>query len=84
MTGQRLNSPMKKCHVIDTRSWPRPNLAGRPRGSSITGLLAALGLALTGEAVTSRTRTGFGPCIAPAFWLVRPHGGLLDRLSGRP
>jgi leader peptidase (prepilin peptidase) / N-methyltransferase len=51
-------------------------------GSALTGLLAALGLALTGRAVTSRTAIPFGPCIALAFWLAWLHGGLLDRLVG--
>lgn len=53
-------------------------------GSAVLGLLAALGLALTGRAVTSRTRIPFGPCIALAFWLAWLHGGLLDLLLGRP
>jgi hypothetical protein len=83
MTGQRLISPTKKCHVIDTWFWPRPILADQPCGRLITELLAALGLALTGEAVTSTTQMGFGPCVAPAVWLARPHGGSRDRLSGR-
>lgn len=38
--------------------------------SAALGLLAALGLALTGRAVTSRTRIPFGTCIALAFWVV--------------
>jgi leader peptidase (prepilin peptidase)/N-methyltransferase len=53
-------------------------------GSAIAGLLAALGFALTGRAVTSRTRIAFGPCIALAFWLAWMHGGLLDQWLGRP
>ncbi|WP_428487837.1 prepilin peptidase [Rhodopila sp.] len=53
-------------------------------GSAVAGLLAALGLALTGRPVTSRTRIPFGPCIAVAFWLAWLHGGLLDQLLGRP
>ena len=39
-------------------------------GSAAVGLLAALGLALTGRAVTSRTWIPFGTCIALAFWLA--------------
>ena len=39
-------------------------------GSALLGLLAALGLALTGRTMTSTTRIPFGPCIALAFWLV--------------
>jgi leader peptidase (prepilin peptidase)/N-methyltransferase len=61
-------------------------LAGLPLvvlGSAAAGLLAALGLALTGRAVTSRTAITFGPCIALAFWLVWLHGGLLDMFAGR-
>jgi leader peptidase (prepilin peptidase)/N-methyltransferase len=38
--------------------------------SAVLGLLAALGLALTGRAVTSRTWIPFGTCIALAFWLA--------------
>lgn len=53
-------------------------------GSAVTGLLAALGLALTGRTVTSATRIPFGPCIALAFWLVWLYGGLLDPSFGRP
>ncbi|HEY0181875.1 MAG TPA: prepilin peptidase [Rhodopila sp.] len=52
-------------------------------GSAVAGLLAALGLALAGQAVTSRTRIPFGPCIAFAFWLAWLHGLLLDPWSGR-
>lgn len=51
------------------------------------GLLAALGLALTGRGVTSRTQIPFGPCIALAFWLAWLHSGLvadLDQMLGRP
>jgi leader peptidase (prepilin peptidase) / N-methyltransferase len=51
-------------------------------GSALLGLLAALGLALTGRSVTSTTRIPFGPCIAIAFWLVWLHGGLVDGLVG--
>jgi leader peptidase (prepilin peptidase)/N-methyltransferase len=51
-------------------------------GSAVAGVLAALGLALTGRTVTSRTRIPFGPCIALAFWLAWLHGGLLDALLG--
>jgi leader peptidase (prepilin peptidase)/N-methyltransferase len=55
-------------------------------GSALLGLLAALGLALTGRSMTSTTRIPFGPCIALAFWLVRMHGALAEdllRLLGR-
>jgi leader peptidase (prepilin peptidase) / N-methyltransferase len=55
-------------------------------GSALLGLLAALGLALTGRSMTSTTRIPFGPCIALAFWLVRMHGAWADdllRLLGR-
>ena len=47
-------------------------------GSALTGLLAALGLALAGRTVTSTTRIPFGPCIALAFWLVWMHGAPAD------
>jgi leader peptidase (prepilin peptidase)/N-methyltransferase len=47
--------------------------------SAVAGLLAALGLALSGRSVTSTTRIPFGPCIALAFWLV-----WLDPLFGGP
>jgi leader peptidase (prepilin peptidase)/N-methyltransferase len=46
---------------------------------AVAGLLAALGLALSGRSVTSTTRIPFGPCIALAFWLV-----WLDPLFGGP
>jgi leader peptidase (prepilin peptidase) / N-methyltransferase len=49
-------------------------------GSALLGLLAALGLALTGRSMTSTTRIPFGPCIALAFWLVRMHGALAEDL----
>ncbi len=39
-------------------------------GSAVLGLLAALGLALTGRGMTFRTQIPFGPCIALAFWLA--------------
>jgi leader peptidase (prepilin peptidase) / N-methyltransferase len=55
-------------------------------GSALLGLLAALGLALTGRSMTSTTRIPFGPCIALAFWLVRMHGAFSEdllRLLGR-
>lgn len=52
-------------------------------GSAAVGLLAVLGLALTGRAVTSTTRISFGPCIALAFWLAWLHGELLDQLFVR-
>jgi leader peptidase (prepilin peptidase)/N-methyltransferase len=48
--------------------------------SALIGLLAALGLALTGRTVTSTTRIPFGPCIALAFWLVWTQGALADDL----
>jgi leader peptidase (prepilin peptidase)/N-methyltransferase len=51
-------------------------------GSAVAGQLAALGLALAGRTMTSRTRIPFGPCIALAFWLAWLHGGLLDALVG--
>jgi leader peptidase (prepilin peptidase)/N-methyltransferase len=38
--------------------------------SAALGLLAALGLALAGRDMTSRTQIPFGPCIAVAFWLA--------------
>ena len=53
-------------------------------GSALIGLLAALGLALTGRTVTSRTKIPFGPCIASAFWLAWLHGGLLGQMFGGP
>lgn len=49
-------------------------------GSALTGLLAALGLALAGRTVTSTTRIPFGPCIALAFWLVWINPSLADNL----
>jgi leader peptidase (prepilin peptidase)/N-methyltransferase len=49
-------------------------------GSALTGLLAALGLALAGRTVTSTTRIPFGPCIALAFWLAWVEGALADDL----
>lgn len=49
-------------------------------GSALLGLLAALGLALSGRSMTSTTRIPFGPCIALAFWLVRMHGTLAEDL----
>lgn len=51
-------------------------------GSALAGLLAALGLALTGRSVTSRTPIPFGPGIAAAFWLAWLYGGLLERFFG--
>jgi leader peptidase (prepilin peptidase)/N-methyltransferase len=39
-------------------------------GSAALGLLAALGAALAGRTLTSRTWIPFGTCIALAFWLV--------------
>lgn len=53
-------------------------------GSAVAGLLAALGLALTGRRVTSRTPIPLGPCIALAFWLAWLYGGLMDPLLWRP
>jgi leader peptidase (prepilin peptidase)/N-methyltransferase len=52
-------------------------------GSALAGLLAALGLALAGRAVTSTTRIPYGPCIGVALWLVWLHGALLEPLLGR-
>jgi leader peptidase (prepilin peptidase)/N-methyltransferase len=55
-------------------------------GSALLGLLAALGLALTGRSMTSTTRIPFGPFIALAFWVMRMHGALVEnlfRLLGR-
>jgi leader peptidase (prepilin peptidase)/N-methyltransferase len=49
--------------------------------SAILGLIAALGLALMGRDMTSRTQIPFGPCIALAFWLAWMSGGSLDDLS---
>ncbi|MDR3529059.1 MAG: prepilin peptidase [Rhodopila sp.] len=49
--------------------------------SAVLGLLAALGLALAGRDMTSRTPIPFGPCIALAFWLAWLHGGLAADLA---
>ena len=49
-------------------------------GSALTGLLAALALALRGQTMTSTTRIPFGPCIALTFWLVWLYGPLADTL----
>ena len=49
-------------------------------GSALTGLLAALALALAGRPVTSTTRIPFGPCIALAFWLAWLYGPFNDDL----
>lgn len=49
-------------------------------GSAVTGLLAALALALRGQSVTSTTRIPFGPCIALTFWLVWLYGPLANSL----
>jgi leader peptidase (prepilin peptidase)/N-methyltransferase len=49
-------------------------------GSAVTGLLAALGLALAGRTMTFTTRIPFGPCIALAFWLVWIQTALADDL----
>jgi leader peptidase (prepilin peptidase)/N-methyltransferase len=51
-------------------------------GSAIAGLLTALGLALTGHAVTSGTRIPYGPCIAAALWLVWLYGWTLNPILG--
>jgi leader peptidase (prepilin peptidase)/N-methyltransferase len=50
-------------------------------GSAVIGLLVALGLAITGRGMTSRTQIPFGPCIALAFWLVWLQGGLVMALG---
>jgi leader peptidase (prepilin peptidase) / N-methyltransferase len=47
---------------------------------ALLGLLAALGLALTGRSMTSTTPIPFGPCIALAFWLVWMHEPLAEGL----
>ncbi len=52
-------------------------------GSAIVGLLAALGMLLSGRTVTSRTRIPYGPCIALVFWLAWLYGGRLDQFLGR-
>ena len=49
-------------------------------GSAVLGLLAALGLALAGRDMTSKTQIPFGPCIALAFWLAWTSGGWIDTL----
>ena len=46
-------------------------------GSAVAGLFIALGLALVGRAMTSRTQIPFGPCIALAFWVAWLHDGLV-------
>lgn len=54
--------------------------------SALFGLLAALGIALRGRTMTSRTQIPFGPCIAFAFWLVWLYKGpaqALIQLLGR-
>ena len=48
--------------------------------SAMVGLLAALGLLLTGKTVTSATRIPFGSCIALAFWFMWLHGSWVDDL----
>lgn len=50
--------------------------------SAALGLLAALGLALAGRNMTSRTQIPFGPCIALAFWLAWMCGGAVEDLAG--
>jgi leader peptidase (prepilin peptidase)/N-methyltransferase len=55
--------------------------------SAALGLLAALGLALAGRNMTSRTQIPFGPCIALAFWLAWMCGGAVEdlgRMLGHP
>lgn len=49
--------------------------------SAALGLLAALGLALAGRNMTSRTEIPFGPCIALAFWLAWMCGGAVEDLG---
>ncbi len=49
-------------------------------GSAVFGLLAAMGLVLTGRGVTARTQIPFGPCIALAFWLAWLHAAPLEDL----
>jgi leader peptidase (prepilin peptidase) / N-methyltransferase len=49
--------------------------------SALLGLLAALGLAVAGAGMTSRTQIPFGPCIALAFWLAWIHPGLVEDLT---
>jgi leader peptidase (prepilin peptidase)/N-methyltransferase len=46
--------------------------------SAALGLLAALGLALAGRTITSRTHIPFGPCIALAFWLAWMCSGVAE------
>jgi leader peptidase (prepilin peptidase)/N-methyltransferase len=50
--------------------------------SALLGLLAALGLALTGRNMTSTTQIPFGPCIVLAFWLAWMCGGAVEDLIG--
>jgi leader peptidase (prepilin peptidase)/N-methyltransferase len=50
-------------------------------GSALLCLLAALGLALAGRDMTSRTPIPFGPWIALAFWVAWLHGGLAADLT---
>jgi leader peptidase (prepilin peptidase)/N-methyltransferase len=50
--------------------------------SALLGLLAALGLALTGRNMTSTTQIPFGPCIVLAFWLAWMCGGAVEDLVG--
>jgi leader peptidase (prepilin peptidase)/N-methyltransferase len=49
--------------------------------SAVMGLLAALGLALVGRDMTSRTQIPFGPCLTLAFWLAWMSGGVLDDIG---
>lgn len=49
--------------------------------SALLGLLAALGLAMAGESMTSNTRIPFGPGVALAFWLAWAQAGWLDALT---
>ena len=52
-------------------------------GSAVLGLLAALGLALAGRDMTSRTPIPFGPCIALAFWFAWLHADFVTDMADR-